>query len=259
MSARPANVAHVFTPLIRYPPSTGVAATFTPAAHTHGAAEIDGAAIETIAGTTYTQVAADHKKWKRTTNGSAVTITIDASVNAAGDEITFEQAETVGLSQSQIVRRRFIRHRGAMVSLAMLVFIVLLAATSVGWGPIPGWWKFDHSTPNDVINEGGTPTLSLPTWLGGSGFAIGDAPFGQDSGWQASAGFGIRSSFPAGGRTTYRLDFAWPVGSATRLSDLRIRLSIGEIIGIAQREPDPQLIRSRIEAIGGRLFDVRNR
>lgn len=87
----------------------------------------------------------------------------------------------------------------------------------------------------------------------------GDAPFGEDSGWQASAGFGIRSSFPAGGRTTYRLDFAWPVGTATRLSDLRIRLSIGEIIGIAQREPDPQLIRSRIESIGGRLFDVRNR
>ena len=34
-------------------------------------------------------------------------------------------------------------------------------------------------TPNDVEN-GGTPTLSLPTWLGGSGFAIGDHPFGQD-------------------------------------------------------------------------------
>ena len=30
-SARPANVAHVFTPLTSQPPSTGVAVTFTPA------------------------------------------------------------------------------------------------------------------------------------------------------------------------------------------------------------------------------------
>lgn len=87
----------------------------------------------------------------------------------------------------------------------------------------------------------------------------GDAPFGVDSGWRGSAGFGIRSSFPAGGRTTYRLDFAWPVDGATRLSDVSLRISIGEIIGLAQREPDPQLSRSRIESIGGRLFDVRNR
>ena len=43
----------------------------------------------------------------------------------------------------------------------------------------PGWWKWDHATPGDVEN-GGTPTLSLPTWLGGTGFAIGDHPFGQD-------------------------------------------------------------------------------
>ncbi len=87
----------------------------------------------------------------------------------------------------------------------------------------------------------------------------GDAPFGEDSGWRAAAGIGIRSSFPAGGRTTYRLDFAWPIDGATSFSDLRISLSIGEIVGIAQREPDPQLVRSRIESIGGRLFDVRNR
>lgn len=87
----------------------------------------------------------------------------------------------------------------------------------------------------------------------------GDAPFGEDSGWQASAGFGIRSSFPAGGRTTYRLDFAWPVSGSTSFGDLRIRLSIGEVLGVAQREIDPQLLRSRLEVIGGRLLDVRHR
>jgi hypothetical protein len=87
----------------------------------------------------------------------------------------------------------------------------------------------------------------------------GDAPFGADSGWRASAGLGIRSSFPAGGRTTYRIDFAWPLEQGVQLGDLRIRFSIGEVLGIAQREIEPQIARARPESIGGRLFDVRNR
>ncbi len=90
-----ANVPASFTPSVHghdWSEISGKPTTFTPSTHTHTADEVDGAAIEEIAGTTYTQVAADHKKWKRTTNGSAVTITIDASINAAGDEITFEQA-----------------------------------------------------------------------------------------------------------------------------------------------------------------------
>ncbi len=87
----------------------------------------------------------------------------------------------------------------------------------------------------------------------------GDAPFGSDSGWRSAAGFGIRSSFPAGGRTTYRLDFAWPLDGSTRLGDVRLRFSVGEVLGIGQREIDPQLARARPAIIGGRLFDVRNR
>ena len=95
------------------------------------------------------------------------------------DEVTLEQKETVGLSQSQIVRRRFFRHRGALGGLMVMALIALLAYTSIGTLHIHGWWKWDYYTPNDVQN-GGTPTLSMPTWLGGSGFAIGDHPFGQD-------------------------------------------------------------------------------
>jgi hypothetical protein len=34
---------------------------------------------------------------------------------------------------------------------------------------------------------------------------------------------------------------------------------VGEILGIAQREIDPQVSRARPEGVGGRLFDVRNR
>ena len=47
-------------------------------------------------------------------------------------ENAIEMKEVEGLSQSQIVRRRFFRHKGAMVSLAVLVFIVVLAFSSVG-------------------------------------------------------------------------------------------------------------------------------
>jgi peptide/nickel transport system permease protein len=77
-------------------------------------------------------------------------------------------------SQGQLVLRRFLRHRGAMVSLAVLVLITLLAYTSLGWGPIPGWWKHDYTLAGTVA-DGGRPSLSL--WP----FQIGDQPFGQDN------------------------------------------------------------------------------
>ncbi len=64
------------------------------------------------------------------------------------DEQLFEQKEVAGLSQMQIVRRRFFRHKGAMVSLVVLAFIVLTSVTSIGAGPIPGWWKWEHT---DVV------------------------------------------------------------------------------------------------------------
>jgi peptide/nickel transport system permease protein len=96
------------------------------------------------------------------------------------DELTHEQREVAGLTQSQIVRRRFFRHRAAMVSALVLIGIVLLAVTSIGAGPIPGWWQYGHNellpnTPDDG------PTMSLPSFLGGSGLAWGDHPFGIDN------------------------------------------------------------------------------
>ncbi|MFX3729392.1 hypothetical protein ACJBSM_12185, partial [Streptococcus suis] len=61
-------------------------------------------------------------------------------------EISIEQKETEGLSQGQIVRRRFFRHRAALISMIVLAFIIILAFTSVGvnlWGlRIPGWWQY---------------------------------------------------------------------------------------------------------------------
>ncbi len=92
-------------------------------------------------------------------------------------EITIEQKETEGLSQGQIVRRRFFRHRAALISMIVLAFIVILAFTSVGvdlWNiRIPGWWKYDWNQIPAKLNNG-EPTLSLfPP-------AFGEHPFGQD-------------------------------------------------------------------------------
>lgn len=77
-------------------------------------------------------------------------------------------------SQGQLVLRRFLRHKGAMTSLAILLLIVIVSYTSIGWGPLPGWWKHDYTLAGTVV-DGGQPTLSL--WP----FQIGDHPFGQDN------------------------------------------------------------------------------
>jgi ABC-type dipeptide/oligopeptide/nickel transport system permease subunit len=98
------------------------------------------------------------------------------------DERSIEQSEVAGLSQGQIVRRRFFRHRGAMVALTLLVLIIVLATTSVGWGPIPGWWKWSYTDLVPSSSGTGEPTMSLrPTWLGGAGIRLGDHPFGLDN------------------------------------------------------------------------------
>ncbi|WP_019181161.1 ABC transporter permease [Microbacterium yannicii] len=92
-------------------------------------------------------------------------------------EITIEQKETEGLSQGQIVRRRFFRHRAALVSMIVLAFIIVLAFTSVGvdlWGVrIPGWWLYSWNEIPPKVNNG-IPTLSL--WP----LQFGEHPFGQD-------------------------------------------------------------------------------
>lgn len=98
------------------------------------------------------------------------------------DDISLEMADVIGLSQSQIVRRRFLRHRGAMLSLAALIFIVVLAATSVGWGPIPGWWKWGYNELVPKTGDDGGPTMSFrPSFLGGAGIGLGEHPFGVDN------------------------------------------------------------------------------
>ena len=104
----------------------------------------------------------------------------------------------------------------------------------------------------DVLDVGGTIFADAGRiWPG-------DAPFGIDSGWRASAGLGLRGSFPEGSRSTYRIDIAWPVDRAAGFGDFRLSLSIGEALGLHSRLADHQLTRSRTQNVGGELFTFRN-
>jgi peptide/nickel transport system permease protein len=108
-----------------------------------------------------------------------------------GEETAILNKETEGLSQSQIVLRRFLRHRGAMVALAILASLVIFVFSvfdmKIWFIHYPGWWKYTiedlpdlafKNCPNSTV---GCPTLNLkPQFLGGAGLQFGEHPFGQD-------------------------------------------------------------------------------
>ncbi|MEO7124785.1 MAG: ABC transporter permease [Nakamurella sp.] len=104
---------------------------------------------------------------------------LDAEV-LAHDVADIHGLSIVARTQGQLVRRRFFRHRAAMTSLTILILLILLTYTSIGFAGIPGWWPYDYQTPGLKVN-GGAPTLSVvPTWFGGGGLHLGHHPFGQD-------------------------------------------------------------------------------
>lgn len=104
-------------------------------------------------------------------------------------------------------------------------------------------WPF-----RDVLDLGGTLFAEVGRiWPG-------DVPFGVDSGWRTTIGAGLRGSFPAGGRTTYRLDLAFPVESGASWRDVRILLSAGEVLGLIRSFDDEQVHRSRRSGFSGAVF-----
>lgn len=96
------------------------------------------------------------------------------------EENSIEQRETRGLSQGQIVRKRFFRHKAAVGSIVVLAFVVILAFTSVGLHlgefRTGGWWTWSWGQTPPLVNRG-RPTLNL---VPGPGFGLGAHPFGQD-------------------------------------------------------------------------------
>lgn len=107
----------------------------------------------------------------------------DAAAARGRGEGVGEAKETQGLSQGQIVWGRFRRHLGAIFGLTTFFLIMLISLLTMGIGPIRGLYQ--HQDPNEIFPavNGGSPTLQLPGWLGGSAggwFRFGDFPFGQD-------------------------------------------------------------------------------
>jgi ABC-type dipeptide/oligopeptide/nickel transport system permease subunit len=117
--------------------------------------------------------------------------------NSEKNENSIESKETEGLSQRQIIIKRFIKHKAAMASLVTLIAIIFIVYTSlglnIGFGKfkisLPGWWPFtvDQIDPEGALastcNGGvtGCPTLDLaPPFLDGDGIRIGEHPFGTD-------------------------------------------------------------------------------
>ncbi|AQZ61395.1 Oligopeptide transport system permease protein OppC (TC 3.A.1.5.1) [[Actinomadura] parvosata subsp. kistnae] len=87
----------------------------------------------------------------------------------------------VARTQTQLVRRRFFRHRAALIGMLVFGGIVVLAFSSIGFGPLPGWWDKSYLATGAVVDQG-RPTLSLvPQFLGGEGLRWGEHPFGQDN------------------------------------------------------------------------------
>ena len=122
---------------------------------------------------------------------------MNKTANTASDSINpersaIENKELEGLSQRQIVFRRFVRHRAAMVAIIYLMSILLFvfSALDLKFGPFNyrGWWKFDTEDLLDLRFgdcPGGTqgcPTITFrPQFLGGEGIGLGKHPFGQDN------------------------------------------------------------------------------
>jgi ABC-type dipeptide/oligopeptide/nickel transport system permease subunit len=113
------------------------------------------------------------------------------------NENGIESKETAGLSQRQIIVKRFIKHKAAMASLVTLIAIIVIVYTSLGLNigagrfkiSLPGWWPYsvDQIDPEGALasscNGGvtGCPTLDLaPPFLDGDGVRIGNHPFGTD-------------------------------------------------------------------------------
>ncbi len=78
-------------------------------------------------------------------------------------------------TEFRIIARRFFKHKAARAGLIVMALVILLAFTSIGFGPIPGWWKYNYTDFEPTLTDGGAPTLSIfpPAW--------GDHPFGQSN------------------------------------------------------------------------------
>jgi peptide/nickel transport system permease protein len=91
------------------------------------------------------------------------------------ETVSDDGMEIIARTQGQLIRRRFFRHRAALLGMLTLGAVVVLAYSSIGFGPYDGWWDKDYESTAGIV-DGGRPTL------GADGlFSLGEQPFGQDN------------------------------------------------------------------------------
>ncbi len=86
-----------------------------------------------------------------------------AAASVAAVEDAQLAAKQDSLSQGRLVWGRFIRHKPAMISAAVLAVLIVVSMTSIGIFGIKGWWPYDYKTTSVSIN-GGVP--SAQHWFG---------------------------------------------------------------------------------------------
>jgi ABC-type dipeptide/oligopeptide/nickel transport system permease subunit len=107
------------------------------------------------------------------------TTTLDPPPGEAGRSV--EREFTVrARTQRDLVMRRFFRHRGALAGMAVFLFTVLLAFSSIGTEAFPGWWNKSYSSTAEVERPLGHPTMEFNPF-DGDGVRFGSHPFGQDN------------------------------------------------------------------------------
>lgn len=100
----------------------------------------------------------------------------------------------------------------------------------------------------DLFDLGGVVALDFGRiWAG-------DAPYGRNSPYLASGGFGLRFAFPPGSQRSFRLDVAWPLRAGAGPGDFALVAGIGQAIGFGTLRNDPQLERSSRRALSPSLF-----
>jgi peptide/nickel transport system permease protein len=99
---------------------------------------------------------------------------------AVASEVGFEEMKTQGLSQGQIIRRKFFSHKPAVAGLIFMLLFTIFVYTAAGIHlgsegqkfTIHGWWQFSHE---DILPPGpcadGCPSSTHP---------MGQLPNGRD-------------------------------------------------------------------------------
>ena len=81
----------------------------------------------------------------------------------------------------------------------------------------------------------------------------GDVPYGVDTGWRGTLGFGLRVGFPTRTRNVGRIDIAFPVGGPADSGPV-FRVTLIELLGIRSGFADDQLERALRNAVGPDQF-----